>query len=423
MPDVSVAVLVTLDTKAPEAEFVCERLASHGCAPFIVDLSLRPHDVPGAEISGGDLAAAAGSSWDAIAAMDRTKASETMIAGARSLFGARVAAGTIAGAISVGGANGTSMGCAVMRELPLFMPKVMVSAVAATAAVQWYVGESDIMMMPMIGDAALNRVTRRVIANASAAVASMAQEWAVQHGRPPTASPPLIAVSSFGGTAKCVDRVTDLLVDSGYEVIHFHASGPGGRALEALTAQGEIAGVVDVTTHELTDLVVDGVYSAGDGRLRAASAAGVPQVIVPGAIDHANFWVGQVPEKFQGREFFQFNAHNMLMRTDADEFARLGKLMAERLNAATGPFVVMIPTRGFSEHTKRMTHALDGREVAPWHKPEVDRVFVDTLRANLDADAIEELDMHISDPEFADACVAAFVGMMETTEPVRSHGS
>jgi uncharacterized protein (UPF0261 family) len=422
MPAVPVAVLVTLNTKAPEADFVCRRLADAGCDPFVVDLSLRPHDVPGAEISGGDFAAAAGSNWDAMAAMDRTRASETLIAGARALFAERLASGAIAGAIGIGGANGTAMGCAVMRELPLFLPKVMVSAVAATAAVQWYIGESDIAMFPMIGDAALNRVTRRVMANASSAVAAMAHDWVAMRDRPAADGPPLIAVSSFGGTARCVDRVTDLLHENGYEVIHFHASGPGGRALEALTAKGEIAGVVDVTTHELTDLVVDGVYSAGDGRLRAASAAGVPQVIVPGAIDHSNFWVGQVPAQFRQREFVQFNANNMLMRTDADEFARLGRLMADRLNAARGPFMVMIPTRGFSEHTKRKTHDLDGRDVGLWDKPEVDSVFTETLRANLKTGTVELLDMHIGDPEFADACVAAFVGMMGDAQLARSHG-
>jgi uncharacterized protein (UPF0261 family) len=302
----------------------------------------------------------------------------------------------------------------------------MVSAVAATAAVQRYVGESDIMMFPMmfpmIGDAALNRVTRRVMANASTAVAAMAQDWVVAGDASEADAPPLIGVSSFGGTARCVDRVTDLLHDCGYEVIHFHASGPGGRALESLTAKGEIAGVVDVTTHELTDLVVDGVYSAGDGRLRAASAACLPQVIVPGAIDHSNFWVGKVPAQFHDREFFQFNAQNMLMRTNADEFARLGKLMADRLNDAHGPFVVMIPTRGFSEHTRRKTHDLDGNAVGSWNKPEVDRVFTDTLRANLKTGAVEELDLHISDLEFADACVAAFMEMMGTSEQRRSHG-
>ena len=413
MRETSVAVLVTLNTKAQEAEFICRHLKDHGCAPFIVDLSLRPHDVPGAEVTGGDLAAAAGSSWDEMASMDRTGASETMIAGARNLFQQRLEAGALAGAISVGGANGTAMGCALMRELPLFLPKVMVSAVAATAAVQWFIGASDIIMFPTIGDTALNRVTGRVLENASAAVAAMAKVWVDNRDRPALDRPPLVAVSSFGGTARCVDSVTDLLSGKGYEVIHFHASGPGGRALEALTEQGEIAGVVDVTTHELADLVVDGVYSAGDGRLRAASAAGIPQVVIPGALDHSNFWVGQIPDRFKQREFFKFNANNMLMRTDADEFAELGKLVADRLNDARGPFVVMIPTRGYSEHTKRKTHDIDGKDAGLWNKPEVDKVFVDTLRANLTGGRIVELDMHIGDPEFADACVAAFVEMME----------
>ncbi len=422
MSGIPVAVLVTLNTKAVEAEFVCRKLESHGCAPFIVDLSLRPHDVAGAEISGGDLAAAAGSTWDEMAAMDRAGASETMIAGASNLFRDRLDAGTLAGAISIGGANGTAMGCALMRELPLYFPKIMVSAVAATAAVQWFIGESDIVMFPTIGDTALNRVTGRVMENASAAVAAMARVWVENRNRPRIDQPPLVAVSSFGGTAQCVDRVTELLVGHGFEVIHFHASGPGGRALEALTAKGEIAGVVDVTTHELTDLVVDGVYSAGDGRLRAAGAAGIPQVVVPGAIDHSNFWVGQIPPQFQSREFFKFNANNMLMRTDAEEFAKLGQLMAERLNAARGPFVVMIPTRGFSEHTKRKTHDIDGRDAGLWSKPEVDRVFTETLRRGLKKGRVEELDLHISDPEFADACVAAFVEMMAETQQVRSDG-
>jgi uncharacterized protein (UPF0261 family) len=123
MPEVPVAVLVTLNTKAPEADFVCECLAAHGCAPFIIDLSLRPHDVPGAAISGGDLAVAAGTTWDAMAEKDRTGASQTMIAGARAVFAERLAKCGIAGAIGIGGANGTAMGCAVMRELPLFLPR------------------------------------------------------------------------------------------------------------------------------------------------------------------------------------------------------------------------------------------------------------------------------------------------------------
>ncbi len=406
-----IAVLVTLDSKGAEARFVCDVLVRAGADPWLVDLSLRPHGVAGADMSGGDLAAAAGTSWDDLASRDRTAASEAMIEGGKSVIRRRFDDGELDGAIGVGGANGTSMACACMRALPPLVPKVMVSAVAATAAVQWYVAESDICMFPSIGDLSLNRITRSVMENAARAVAAMAAGRA--NAEVPADVPPLIGVSSFGGTAACVDRVTERLVEAGYEVIHFHASGPGGRALESLAAAGELAGVIDVTTHELTDLIVDGVYSAGDERLRSAGAAGLPQVIVPGALDHANFWVGAVPERYAGREFFQYNAQNILMRTNADEFRALGELVADRVNAARGPVVVVIPTQGYSEHTKRMTHGLDGNEIGKWKQPEVDSAFVGSLRTHLADAKLVELDAHINDAEFADACVDKFLAMID----------
>ena len=304
MAQVAVAVLATLDSKGAEAQFVCDALTRAGVAPRLIDLSLRPHDTVGADITGGQLAKAGGSTWDALAGLDRTRASEIMVAGGAHILRERFRAGEFAGVVGLGGANGTSMACSMMRALPPLVPKAMVSAVAATAAVQWYVAESDIVMFPSIGDFTLNRITRGVLENAANAVAAMALARA-DKSEQAAEEPPLIGVSSFGGTAGCVDRVTERLTELGYEVIHFHASGPGGKALESLARQGELAGVIDITTHELTDLLVDGVYSAGDTRLTSASAAGLPQVIVPGAIDHSNFWVGQVPEKFASREFFQ----------------------------------------------------------------------------------------------------------------------
>src|SRR3970282_975582 len=111
----------------------------------------------------------------------------------------------------------------------------------------------------------------------------------------------------------CCDRVSELLEALGYEVILFHASGVGGKSLERLAAAGELAGVIDVTTHELADLVADGGYSAGVARIHGAGAAGLPQVIVPGAIDHSNLWADQVPERYKGREFYRYNAQNLLM--------------------------------------------------------------------------------------------------------------
>ncbi len=412
MADVAVAVLATLDSKGAEAQFVCDALTRAGVQPWLVDLSLRPHNGLGADVTGGELAEAGGAPWDELAEMDRARAAEVMVAGGSRILRERCHSGAFVSVIGWGGATGTSRACSMMRVLPPLVPKAMVSAVAATAAVQWYVAESDIVMFPSIGDFTLNRITRGVLENAANAVAAMALAWSARGPR--TADePPLIGVSSFGGTAGCVERVTQRLLELGYEVIHFHASGPGGKALESLARQGELAGVIDVTTHELTDFLVDGVYSAGESRMTSASAAGLPQIIVPGAIDHSNFWVGMVPEKFADREFFQYNAQNILMRTNAEESEGLGRLVAERLNQSRGEFAVLIPKRGYSEHTKRQTHDLEGRDIGPWDQPEVDAIFARVLGQHLKKGSIEELDLHINDPEFADACVDAFLRMMQ----------
>ena len=404
----TIAVLATLDTKGREARFVAEVLAGAGATPWIVDLSLKSHKVDGADVAGAGVAAAAGTSWQALSERSRQDAAAVMAEGGKKILLDGFINGEISGVIGLGGANGTNLVCSIMRALPYLVPKVMVSAVAGTAAVQWYVAESDIAMYPSIGDVALNRITRSVMENAALAVAAAAGNWTANR-EANTKHAPLVAVSSFGGTAGCVDRVSERLENLGYEVIQFHASGVGGRSLERLAALGELAGVVDVTTHELTDLIVDGVYSAGDARLTGAGAAGLPQVVVPGAIDHANLWVGQVPERYKAREFFQYNVQNLLMRTNAEEFQKLGREFAARINAAKGPVRVLIPLEGFSEHTKRRALDLKGNDMGPWKRPEDYRIFVDALKSHLKSVRVDELALHINDTAFADACVDAFV--------------
>jgi len=404
----TIAVLATLNTKGREARFVAETLARAGATPRIVDLSLKSHEVDGADVTGASVAAAAGASWQALSERSRQDAAAAMAEGGKKLLLDGFTNGEISGVIGLGGANGTNLVCSIMRALPYLVPKVVVSAVAGTAAAQWYVAESDVAMYPSIGDIALNRITRSVIENAALAVAAAARNWAAQR-EANTEHTPLVAVSSFGGTAGCVDRVSKRLEKLGYEVIQFHASGVGGKSLERLAASGELAGVVDITTHELTDLIVGGVYSAGDARLTGAGAAGLPQVIVPGAIDHANLWVGRVPERYKAREFFQYNEQNLLMRTNAEEFRKLGREFAARINAAKGPLRVLVPLEGFSEHTKRRAHDLAGNDMGLWKRSEEYRIFVDTLKSHLKSVRVDELALHINDPAFADACVDSFV--------------
>ncbi len=303
-----------------------------------------------------------------------------VIEGGTRILLEKLTRGEIAGAIGVGGANGTDLVCSILRPLPYLVPKVMVSAVAGTAAVQWCVAESDICMYPSIGDVSLNRVTRVVMENAAWAVATAARQWLVRLGQQVFPAP-LVAVSSFGGTADCVDRVSQRLEALGYEVILFHASGVGGKSLERLASSGELAGVVDITTHELADLVVGGVYSAGDRRLTCAGAAGLPQVVVPGAIDHANFWAGQVPERYQDRDFFRYNAQNVLMRINAEELGILGRMMAARLvqrrSLRTGAGADSV--RRLQRARKRRAQDLAGNDRGPGGVPKNYRAFTDAL--------------------------------------------
>jgi uncharacterized protein (UPF0261 family) len=404
----TIAVLATLNTKGKEARFVADVLARAGATPWIVDLSMRSHDTSGADLAGASVAAAADASWKTLNERSRQDAAAVMAEGGRKIVLDKFMAGELAGAIGLGGANGTNLVCSIMRALPYLVPKVVVSAVAGTAAAQWYVAESDIAMYPSIGDVALNRVTKAVMENAAMAVAAAAQRW-LEKRNTSEKHAPLVAVSSFGGTQACVDRVAERLEALGYEVILFHASGMGGKSLERLAASGELAGVVDVTTHELADFVADGVYSAGETRMTGAGAAGLPQVIVPGAIDHSNLWADQVPERHRNRAFYRYNAQNLLMLTSTEEFERLGREFATRINAAKGPVRVLIPIEGFSEHTKRNAHGLGGEDRGPWKRPDDYRAFLDNLKPNLKTVKVEELPLHINDNKFADACVDAFV--------------
>ena len=290
--------------------------------------------------------------------------------------------------------------------LPLLLSCVvaMGTPVAATAAVQWYVAQSDIIMFPSIGDISLNRFTRAILENAAHAITGMSRAHLDRQTR--RSSPrPLIGLSTFGNLQATVDRITADLETAGAEVIHFHASGPGGKALESLVRAGELQGLIDLTTSELTDHVTGGVYSAGAERMRAAARCGIPQIVVPGCLDFSNWWVGNVPQKYQGREFHQYNQEILLMRTDRNEYQQLAQLFAEHLAGANGPLAILIPSRGFSQMTEFATQDIHGHIVGNWHQPECDLSFSKKLRQLMKSTDIQELDLHINDPEFAKCVV------------------
>jgi uncharacterized protein (UPF0261 family) len=217
---------------------------------------------------------------------------------------------------------------------------------------------------------------------------------------------PLVTASMFGNTTEAVNRARAVMEGHGYEVLVFHATGIGGQTMDSLIAEGHIVGSLDITTTELADYVCGGVLSAGADRGMAASLAGIPAVIVPGCVDMANFWsIETVPERYSGRNLYRWNPNITLLRTNIDENAKIGEMLARVANAATGPVAIVLPLKGVS--------MLDSEEGAFWD-PAADQACFDAIRRNLrpGIPVIEE-DHNINDAEFADRCAALLLDLLD----------
>ena len=389
----TVVLIGTLDTKGEEYAFVQRVIEGRGCTTLVVDVGISPAPDYKADIGSDRVAAAGGADLQSLrTGNDRGQAMEVMARGAAETVRELYQSGRLDAVLALGGSGGTSVATAAMRALPIGVPKLMVSTVAA-GDVASYVGTSDIMMLyPVIDIAGINIISERVLSNAAVAVAAMALA-AAQTG-PLRATRRVVAITMFGVTTPAVTVARTWLEGAGYEVLVFHANGAGGRAMEALMRDGVIDGVLDLTTTELADELVGGTLSAGPDRLEAAGALGLPQVVSLGALDMVNFGaIGTVPEKFRKRRLYRHNPHVTLMRTTPEECSELGAMVARKLNCAKGPVTVFVPLRGTSSIS-----ALGG----VFHDAAADRALIAGLKANLDpAIACVTSDAAINDKDFA----------------------
>ncbi len=391
----TVVLVGTLDTKGAENEFVRDRLRAAGVDVLVVDTGvLEPPGFP-PDITRQEVAAAAGAAFDAlVATRDRGAAITAMAEGAEVVVRRLHEEGRLDGALALGGTGGTSIATRAFRALPLGVPKLVVST-AASGNTADYIRETDLVLMPSVTDiAGLNRISTRILANAAAAVAGMVLAAPLPAA---VAGRPMVAASMFGVTTPCITRARARLETLGYEVLVFHMTGTGGRTLESLAAQGLLAGVLDVTTTELADELVGGIFSAGPARLSAAGQAGIPQVVSVGALDMVNFGpMDTVPAEFRDRNLYVHNPITTLMRTTAEENTELGTRLARRLNAATGPTSLFLPLRGVSAID------VDG---APFRDEAADRALFGAIQDELDTQKVElvEMDTDVNDDRFADA--------------------
>jgi uncharacterized protein (UPF0261 family) len=389
----TIVLLGTLDTKGIEFRYVKEKIIEQGCHVIVVDAGILGKPLLEPDITREQVAQAAGLSIQNLASSgDENKAIEQMSKGATAIVHELYQSGKLDGILSLGGTMGTALATAAMRALPIGVPKVMVSTVAAWDT-RSYLGAKDITMIPPVADiVGLNRITKRMLSTAAGAVVGMVQA----DPGPVPSEKPLIGVTLHGDMMHCMYVIKEMLEERGYEVIVFAAVGTGGRALEEWVEQGLIDGVLDLVTHEVAANVCSGLCDAGPHRLEAAGRKGIPQVITPAKSEGAfcfNPTLG-TPEHVTGRKVWVHSPVVATVRLNKEEMFVLGKVMAEKLNRATGPTAVVIPKKGFS------CRDIEGND---WHDPEANLAFIQALKTGLRPEIeLVELDAHIDDRIFAE---------------------
>jgi uncharacterized protein (UPF0261 family) len=395
--------IVTLDTKGPEALFLKKALERRGVHVLVMDVGIFPSAHGESDVGRHEVALAGGRSVEElIAAEDRGGAIRTMMNGAAALTRSLYDGGKIQGVLSLGGAQGTLIGTTAMRGLPVGVPKVMVSTMASgRRPFERYVGTSDVTLIHSVVDFfGLNPILKRILTNAAGATAGMMTAGTVRAG-----GRAQVAVTIYGTTTPAGMRIVALLKKAGYDAVAFHPNGVGGRAMEAMVRQGIFRGVIDLTTHELIDELAGGEHAAGPNRMEAASAMGIPQVICPGATDYivAGPFTG-LKTAFKKRKTIMHNPQMTFVRPSDREMTMLGQTMARKANRSRGNTVVVIPLKGFS---------YPNHEGRPLYNPTGIRAFVKGLQGEIAAAIpVRLLPMHINDEAFAAAVVDEFAELV-----------
>jgi uncharacterized protein (UPF0261 family) len=384
----------TCDTKAAELLYVKDLIQATGLDAILVNVGTKGGESE-ADITAANVASCHSDGPAAVFVDDRGQAVVEMSKALQAFIQER---DDIGGIIGLGGSGGSGIIAPAMQSLPIGIPKVLVSTLAS-GDVSAYVGPSDVNMFHPVTDVSgLNRVSRKVLANAAHALAGM-MTWK------PTSlkdDRPAVALSMFGVTTPAVQSMTDKL-QSEFDCLVFHATGSGGRSMEQLISQGDVSGVLDITTTEIADLIAGGFLSAGESRLDSIAATRVPYVGSCGALDMANFWApDSVPPRFSDRLFYYHNAQVTLMRTSAEECAQIGQWIGNKLNSCEGEVRFLMPLRGVS--------ALDA-DGADFYDPDADSALFSALTSTIretDNRRLLPVDMHINDPEFAALAVSTF---------------
>ena len=399
----TVVIVGALDTKGEEFAYTRDIMEKMGVKTLLVDFGVMGKPAFAPDVTRDEVAKAAGGDLSYLSSgSHKDEAMKTMAKGLAVVVKKLYDEGKLDGIFGMGGSGGTSIATTAMRTLPVGVPKVMVSTLGG-GDVSAYTGAKDISFIPSIVDVAgLNSISRAIFANGAGSIAGM-----VLAEKPAAAAAkPLITASMFGNTTTCVNAAREIIEKEGYEVLVFHATGTGGKTMESLIADGYIAGSLDITTTELADEVCGGVFSAGPERAQSASKANIPAVIVPGCVDMANFdAIDTVPEKYKGRNLYEWNPNVTLLRTNVEENIKMGQMLAAAANLSSAPVAVILPLKGVS--------MLDSEGERFWD-PEADKACFDAIKKNLKPGIpVIEMDNNINDAAFSTKVAETLLEMLK----------
>lgn len=391
--------IVTMDTKAQEARYLRTELMSRGLKVKLIDTGILKESPDDVDITQKDVL---GENADKIRlTKTRTEASKYMALGLCRVIKGLYGQGELAAVVSIGGSGGTTLASEAMRQLPIGVPKVIVSTMASGNTLPYVQGEDILLINPVVDIQNFNFLTRRALKNAAAIVQGMLSVPEMQDEDKPT-----IAITGFGVTTPCVDACVSQLEKAGYEVLVFHARGTsGGRIMEKMISEGVFAGVLDLTTSEIADEVGGGIYAVGEQRLRTAASMGIPYVVTPGALEMINLGSEDtLTEEQKQRVLYHHSPSSVKMRADKRDMRRAADLFAGRLADNSGNVAVLIAEKGFSSVNAAGQVFYD---------PEADQAFIEELKDKSDKTIlIKTLDYHHNDQEFADECVKTLLDII-----------
>ncbi len=404
--DKTILCIGTLDSKGPELWYVKQQIERRsGYHALVMDIGCLEEGYFNSDITAGQVALAAGSTIEEVRNIKEAgPAVKLMTVGAVKIAKELYNSGKFQGVISVGGGTGSGVASAVMKELPIGIPKFMLSSQKIVqAGIKNYVGTKDIVIMPSLADiAGLNRLTRDALSKAVGAIIGMMEITEVEEY-----SNPLVFMTMTGLSTGCGLKVKSFLEDKGFEVAVFHTIGVGGQTFEEMVKSYPVKGVIELGLNEIGNELFGGLASAGPNRLEAAGQKGIPQIVTPGCVDIINFLAPEtLPDRYKDRKLCFHNPQATLPRLNAEELKLVAETVSNKLNRASGNVRVLIPARGFS--------SLD----CPgniFYDPMTDKAFIDSLKSTLKKNIpVKEVDAAINDGEFAEVVAAEFMDIIKT---------